>query len=252
MTPYGDIELDQVNIGSGNDGLLPRSTYPMLTYHQRGPAGRDPGPCLTTAIWRCRKNSSQWRHSFQWKLSSHWLKFLRQRHVAVKRGPALWCPLTTTHTGLSSPSSSSVWSWVPWWSRRARWCSSSWSPWCPWCPPRPGGPPRSPCPRWGGENTPPRLPQASSPWPAPNRVIRSACSWPTMSALKPLTSNRASRRPPPNCNRRASLLANDRTAFKMKAALPLVKRRPGRGVSQLHSIALVYISPKGITWEICS
>ena len=47
-----------------------------------------PGPCLTTAIWRCRKNSSQWQRSFQWKLHSHWLKFLRQRHVAiVRQGP---------------------------------------------------------------------------------------------------------------------------------------------------------------------
>ena len=46
------------------------------------------GPCLTTAILRCRKNSSQWQRSFQWKLHSHWLKFLRQRHVAVVRqGP---------------------------------------------------------------------------------------------------------------------------------------------------------------------
>ena len=43
------------------------------------------GPCLTRAIWRCRKNSSQLQRSFQWKLRSHWLKFLRQRHVAVVR-----------------------------------------------------------------------------------------------------------------------------------------------------------------------
>ena len=43
------------------------------------------GPCLTTAIWRCRKNSTRWQRSFQWKLRSHWLKFLRQRHVAVVR-----------------------------------------------------------------------------------------------------------------------------------------------------------------------
>ena len=42
-----------------------------------------PGPCLTTAIWRCRKNSSQWQRSCQWKLHSHWLKLLRQRQVAV-------------------------------------------------------------------------------------------------------------------------------------------------------------------------
>ena len=52
----------------------------------------DLGPCLTTAIWRCRKNSSQWQLSFQWKLDSHWLKFLRQRHVTIVRqgpGPAI-------------------------------------------------------------------------------------------------------------------------------------------------------------------
>ena len=40
------------------------------------------------AIWRCRKNFSQWQRSFLWKLRSHWLIFLRQRHVAVVRqGP---------------------------------------------------------------------------------------------------------------------------------------------------------------------
>ena len=54
------------------------------------------GPCLTKAIWRCRKNSSQWQRSFQWKQHSHWLKFLRQRHVAVVRqGPGKrWIPFT--------------------------------------------------------------------------------------------------------------------------------------------------------------
>ena len=47
-----------------------------------------PAPCLTTATWRCRNNSSQWQQSFQWKLSSHWLKFLRQHHFAeVRQGP---------------------------------------------------------------------------------------------------------------------------------------------------------------------
>ena len=50
-----------------------------------------PTPCLTTAIWRCRKNSSQWQRSFQWKLHSHWLKFLWQRHVAVVRRPRTGC-----------------------------------------------------------------------------------------------------------------------------------------------------------------
>ena len=46
------------------------------------------GPCLTTAIWRCRNPFSQWQRSFQRKLRSHWLKFLQQRHVAaVRQGP---------------------------------------------------------------------------------------------------------------------------------------------------------------------
>ena len=39
--------------------------------------------CITTAIWRCRRNFSQWQRSFQWKLRTHWLKVLRQDHVAV-------------------------------------------------------------------------------------------------------------------------------------------------------------------------
>ena len=60
-----------------------------------------PGPCLTTAIWRCRKNSSHWQCSFQWKLRSHWLKFLRQRHVAVvKQGPGSWVNISSGINGL--------------------------------------------------------------------------------------------------------------------------------------------------------
>ena len=46
---------------------------------------KDPGPSLTIAIWRCRNPFSQWQCSFQKKLHPHWLKFLRQRHVAVIR-----------------------------------------------------------------------------------------------------------------------------------------------------------------------
>ena len=47
-----------------------------------------PGPCLITAIWRCRKPFSRWQHSFQRKLRSHWLKFLWQHHVTiVRQGP---------------------------------------------------------------------------------------------------------------------------------------------------------------------
>ena len=56
---------------------------------RRVPAGTPiAGACLTTSIWRCRNLFIQWQHSFLWKLRSHWLKFLQQRHVAVVRqGP---------------------------------------------------------------------------------------------------------------------------------------------------------------------
>ena len=50
----------------------------------------EPGPCLTTATWRCCKNLSQWERSFHWKLRCHWLEFLRQCQIAVVRqGPEL-------------------------------------------------------------------------------------------------------------------------------------------------------------------
>ena len=69
----------------------------------------NPWVCLKTAIWRCRKPFSQWQHSFHRKLPSHWLKFLRQRHVAVVRqGPGLcfsddscsiWCDINVFTSG---------------------------------------------------------------------------------------------------------------------------------------------------------
>ena len=40
-----------------------------------------PGPCITNVFATRRKNFSQWHRSFQRKLRSHWLKFLR--HVAI-------------------------------------------------------------------------------------------------------------------------------------------------------------------------
>ena len=46
------------------------STYPAA-----------PGPCITNVFATRRKNFSQWHRSFQRKLLSHWLKFLR--HVAI-------------------------------------------------------------------------------------------------------------------------------------------------------------------------
>ena len=46
-----------------------------------------PWPCPTKAIWSCRNPFSQWQRSFQRKLHSHSLKFLRQDHgAAVKQG----------------------------------------------------------------------------------------------------------------------------------------------------------------------
>ena len=39
------------------------------------------GPCITNVFATRRKNFSQWHRSFQRKLLSHWLKFLR--HVAI-------------------------------------------------------------------------------------------------------------------------------------------------------------------------
>ena len=50
----------------------------------------EPGPCITNVFATRRKNFSQWHRSFQRKLRSHWLKFLR--HVAktlVIQGPVL-------------------------------------------------------------------------------------------------------------------------------------------------------------------
>ena len=50
------------------------------------------GPCIINGFATRRKNFSQWHRSFQRKLRSHWLKFLR--HVAITlviQGPGLFC-----------------------------------------------------------------------------------------------------------------------------------------------------------------
>ena len=50
-----------------------------------------PGPCLTTAIWRCRKHFSQWQRSFQRKLHSHLDKILVTASCrSSKTGPSPW------------------------------------------------------------------------------------------------------------------------------------------------------------------
>ena len=47
-----------------------------------------PGPCITNVIATCRKNFSQWKSSFLWKLRYHWLKFLRRvAKTLVIQGP---------------------------------------------------------------------------------------------------------------------------------------------------------------------
>ena len=51
-------------------------------------ATKKPGPCITNVFATRRKNFSQWHRSFQRKLLSHWLKFLR--HVAIKL--VIQCP----------------------------------------------------------------------------------------------------------------------------------------------------------------
>ena len=50
------------------------------------------GPCITNVFATRRNNFSQWHRSFQRKLLSHWLKFLR--HVAITlviQGPGPCC-----------------------------------------------------------------------------------------------------------------------------------------------------------------
>ena len=54
------------------------------------PINPHPGHCITNVFATRRKNFSQWHRSFQRKLLSHWLKFLR--HVAITlviQGPGL-------------------------------------------------------------------------------------------------------------------------------------------------------------------
>ena len=64
-------------------------TYYWFMFRGYGDS-REPGPCITNVFATRRKNFSQWYRSFQRKLLSHWLKFLR--HVAITlviQGPGL-------------------------------------------------------------------------------------------------------------------------------------------------------------------
>ena len=61
------------------------------------------GPCITNVFATRRKNFSQWHRSFQRKLRSHWLKFLR--HVAITlviQGPGLCGRLAKRRTRCKS------------------------------------------------------------------------------------------------------------------------------------------------------
>ena len=49
------------------------------------PCNCEPGPCITNVFATRRKNFSQWHRSFQRKLLSHWLKFLRHVWFSVVR-----------------------------------------------------------------------------------------------------------------------------------------------------------------------
>ena len=60
------------------------------------------GPCITNVFATRRKNFSQWHRSFQRKLLSHWLKFLR--HVAITlviQGPGLYMVCSGTAKSLA-------------------------------------------------------------------------------------------------------------------------------------------------------
>ena len=74
------------------------STYIQMTYCTSDIDAQTPkhpainlhsaGPCITNVIATRRKNFSQWKSSFLWKLRCHWLKFLRRvAKTLVIQGP---------------------------------------------------------------------------------------------------------------------------------------------------------------------
>ena len=50
------------------------SWCPWMLFHSKNHSATAISPCITTAIWCCRKLFSQLQRSFQWKLPSRWLK----------------------------------------------------------------------------------------------------------------------------------------------------------------------------------
>ena len=69
------------NFIDSNNDLVPNRwqviIWTILDY------GTSPVPSISNVTWRCRKNFSQWERCFHWKLPCHWLKFLKQRRIAV-------------------------------------------------------------------------------------------------------------------------------------------------------------------------
>ena len=70
-----------------------------------GSLSPDSGPCLTTAIWRCRKNSSQWQRSFQMKAALPLAKILARASCrSSNKGPSE-LSITCRTSSLTRPSS---------------------------------------------------------------------------------------------------------------------------------------------------
>ena len=72
-------------------GTMKSTLLQIMAWHRTGSRPLpNTGPCITKVFATRRKNFSQWYRSFQRKLLSHWLKFLR--HVAITlviQGPEL-------------------------------------------------------------------------------------------------------------------------------------------------------------------
>ena len=75
----------------------------LVSNSTESPTTKKPGPCIANVFATRRKNFSQWHRSFQRKLRSHWLKFLR--HVAITlviQGPGLCGRLAKRQTRCKS------------------------------------------------------------------------------------------------------------------------------------------------------
>ena len=91
--PCLDLHRASTSFWNKHDDIMTWKCFPHYWLFMRGIdwspvdslAHKEPGPCRATVTWCCRKNFSQWEHSFLWKLCCHWLKGLWQRQIAVVR-----------------------------------------------------------------------------------------------------------------------------------------------------------------------